>query len=503
MPKIPLAEGREQIIRQPLAPRQGPGIFSAEVARASQELARTAANVARQFEEAQTLAEKTKADTEASRRLRELELEAETTENIWNIQEFKNKIGKVREDANKLITLPQAKNEFSRAFDRSALVSEFSIRKTLRTRQVDATITEINENLTAQREAFITGDANTRQIAETKRNVLLADAVSRGIIKADSARDSREKMIREWRLAKIDYDIENDAEFALEQLLLGEEGIYADVDAKDRLPKQASANQKINRDKAIANRNIEIKQEEAESAVGLGILNGEITELAVNEAELKGTLGLEGGISTSFATVARRAVKSVAAVTAKTKGDVFNRLQNEFVALGIKVKTRKGVKKFSTQANVRDIAKFRANVIDAYNAGDIEPAVGRNWLTAVSNVFEKALSKEAKKTFKEDLETGKIDTIQNLWGKLSFWSDEFAADKEEVKARLGQELMGRLINTNQDGNDIVDELIEKEQKESNPNRALYKIGQVINTPSGTWKVVDFDGDGEPILELVK
>ena len=43
----------------------------------------------------------------------------------------------------------------------------------------------------------------------------------------------------------------------------------------------------------------------------------------------------------------------------------------------------------------------------------------------------------------------------------------------------------------------------QEQKESNPNRALYKIDQKINTPSGMWKVVEFDGDGEPILELIK
>ena len=87
---IPLKTGQEQITRQPLAPRQGPGVFSTAVAQASQELARTAAVVAKQFEEAQILAEKTKAGTEALRKLKELDLEAQSANSIEDIAKFKS-----------------------------------------------------------------------------------------------------------------------------------------------------------------------------------------------------------------------------------------------------------------------------------------------------------------------------------------------------------------------------------------------------------------------------
>jgi hypothetical protein len=48
--------------------------------------------------------------------------------------------------------------------------------------------------------------------------------------------------------------------------------------------------------------------------------------------------------------------------------------------------------------------------------------------------------------------------------------------------------------------EITNEEIERQTMLDNPNRSSYKIGQTINTPSGFWKVVDFDKDGEPIVE---
>ena len=76
MARIPTATGRETIARQPLAPRRGEGIFSTVATRATQQFAQTVADTAQQFEEAQVLAEKTNAGTEALRKLKELNLEA-------------------------------------------------------------------------------------------------------------------------------------------------------------------------------------------------------------------------------------------------------------------------------------------------------------------------------------------------------------------------------------------------------------------------------------------
>ncbi len=502
MAKIPTEQSTAQITTQAGRVRQGQGVFSSKVAQETQKIGDAITAVAQKFEDARALSEKAKADTEGQRRFRALQVLSETSEN-QDPAFYQNQISKIREDTSKLITQPKARAEYQRDFDRDAVLFDFSIQKTLRNRIASEGVANINENTAQLRDNFINGSPEIQVVAETKADMLLDGAVRNGFITSKEAQIKKADRNKEWQLARIDADIERDASQAIEDLQAGEDGIYADVDAGDRNTKLASANTKLNRDKAIANRNVEVKQEQAESDMAISILDEKVTENDVNQAELLGQVGAVGGISKDFAAAARRAVKSAASVDAKTKGDMFNRLQDEFVALNIKVKTRKGVKKFSTKANVRDIAKFRTNVIEAYNEGSIEPAVGRNWLVAVSNVFDKALNKEVKKEFKEDLESEKIDTIQNLWSKISFWSDEFADDKAEVKARLGQEFMGRLMNTEQDGDEIVDDLIVKEQKNKNPNRALYKIDQTINTPLGPAKVIGFDGDGEPIVDNEK
>ncbi len=256
MARIPLAEGREQITRQPLAARAGPGVFSTEVARATQEFAQVAARAAQQFEEAQTLAEKTNASTNALRGLKELNLEAESARTIEDINKFRtdypNRISKIREESNKLISLPRAKSEFGRSFDRDKLTFDFSIRSTLQKNQNFALENILNENIIEQRDRFINGDVITGKIAEANRDLLLNDAVKRGVLNAKQTQEKRAKQAKEWRLAKIDVDIEGDAEFALAQLKLGEDGIYADTDAGDRLTKEKAAETKLKRNTEIA-----------------------------------------------------------------------------------------------------------------------------------------------------------------------------------------------------------------------------------------------------------
>lgn len=398
MARIPTDEGREQLTGKGPAVRQTGGLFSTEIIKASREFAKVAGAVAKRFEETQALAEKTKAGTDASRKLRELQLEAGEQRTIEDIAKFegdyKNRIGKIREEATKAINLPQAKKEFGRSFDNDALLFDFNIKKTLRANQNEALEAILNENLSEQREIFISGSAQMRQASEAKRDLLLTEAVHKGVIKPDSARKVKATTQKEWRLAKIDADIEGDAEFALKQLQLGSKGIYADTAAGDRNIKQATANQKIARDKKIAERRLSLNYDTSENDLAARIFSGEATLREVNEAELNGAIAAEGGVSKEFATVARRALESVKAVGAEDEIRTYSELSRDFFNLNIEKAED------ISDAPFEQVAAFRAKVMQKHSDGLITASTANNWIKLVTGSYNAATKDIVRSKFR-------------------------------------------------------------------------------------------------------
>lgn len=444
-----MPEGQKQITRQPLAPRQQPGIFSTAVSRASQEFAQTAANVAKQFEEAATLAEKTNASTEALRKLKELNLEAESARTIESISKFKsdypNRINKIREEANKLITLPQAKNEFGRSFDRDKLLFDFSIRSTLQKNQNVMLESVLNENIIEQRDSFITGNPIMQQTAETNRDILLADAVSRGILTTKEARTQKDKQKKEWRLAKIDADIEGDAEFALEQLQLGEKGIYAETDAGDRLTKETKANTKLERNKKVAEKITNEKHTKNEIDLTQKYFTNELFF-----EDIQGQF-VGGDISQKYAGVLNTLLTSPDAVDARPseKENKFDTLITEYLNLD--------------EADLDDLRKFRIKVLGFHAAGLLSRPDAEFLVNKTVDPFTQA------KVEGKGFLAATIEAIRN-WAEMAITPVSSMLNKflSRVDEKSTEEVITKA------GQDIIKEQI----KEDNPD-----IGVLADTPN--------------------
>lgn len=316
---------------------------------------------------------------------------------------------------------------------------------------------------------------------------------------AKTAVENLEKEADKTREGQYYSELNEDPEVARAKLINGQYGIK-DTNSKLWHTLKSKADTDITKIKARKLAEAKVAQAEKEN-----VAENEILKMIYDKVPAKDILYKTylydatrtiGEVDKDFPANIKALLESRKAVAPEVEAKTFNRLQDDFVALGIKVQTVKGKKRFSTKASFEDMAKFRANVIGAWTDGKIIPEVARNWLEGVSHTFEKALDIATEKRLGED-------NPKTLWQKLSVWSDEYAEDREETKARLGNEFMERFLNSEESGEDITDDLIEKEQKRSNPSRALYKLGEKITTPGGIVEVVGFDGDGEPLIKLVK
>jgi len=229
------------------------GAQSPEVAgipgRITQFLGQTLETVANKFLEARTLQEVTKADTVATKKLNELQLAASQDPDIWNIPKYQEQISKIRDETSELISIPSARTQFQNEFEKDAITADFNIRKTLRIRQVDSMKATMLENIETLEDAY--NDASTpeeRMLIEWKRDKVIQDNVSLGVIDQVEAFNFKEKIKKEWQESSIRNAIAIDATLAKEMILSGDfKDLTADETAKwlEVADKQIARNQKI------------------------------------------------------------------------------------------------------------------------------------------------------------------------------------------------------------------------------------------------------------------
>ncbi len=225
MARIPEFQSEAQITTRAPATRETGGIFSSAVARETQRIGDTISRVAQRFEEARTLAETTRASNIAKRRLEELKLTASTTEDFTNTQQFTDGITKIREDASNTISLPLARQDFQRIYDRDALDAEFTIKNILRKRIVDDAKAQMLENIELIQNSSINRDAELSD--------LLSKNVRSGIIGQETAFNLKKKTLKNWQEVDIRDAIALDPDSAKDSLIKGEFGKLSASETSD------------------------------------------------------------------------------------------------------------------------------------------------------------------------------------------------------------------------------------------------------------------------------
>lgn len=249
MPIIPQRESRRDITTKP-----GIALRSPEVAgipgRITQIIGETLENVAIRFQQARTLEEITRADTEATRRINEIQLEASQDPDVWSIPKYQEKINKVRDEASKGISIPVARDRFQAEFEKDAIAADFNIRKILRKRQIDSMKATMLENIEALEKSYIgAATPEEKKLIEFKRDSIIDNNVRLGIIDKVAAFKFKEKTKKQWQESAIRNAIATDATLTKEMILAGD---FKDLTADETAKWTEVAEKKIARNKKIA-----------------------------------------------------------------------------------------------------------------------------------------------------------------------------------------------------------------------------------------------------------
>ena len=434
--------------------------------RAIQVLGETLKGVADQFQKARTLEEVTRADTEATIKLNEIQLEAAQDPDVWNTQKYQDRIGKIRNEASKGISIPEAKNRFQLEFEKDAIAADFNIRKTMRTRQIDSMKASMLENIEALGETYNSAATpEEKQLAEFKRNKLIDDNVKLGVIDKVAAFNLKNATEKQWQESAIRNAIASDAPLAKEMILAGDFALSADETAKW----SEVADKKIARNKKVA--------EEARDQTWLD--NG----AAIIE-------NLEG-------TSTEDIIQTIAS------GDMDPTFGNDL----IKWKTDPESVQYETDKEIwleivrdsvspeKDLRDFQRSLAKAVADKKIQAEEAAELSVQVKGLFDSAIKFKSQPSRLHRLIGTAMDAFKN-WSRM-------APEPVPTAYRMTKELVKKIREGKITEENVEAEgkgIIEDTKKVLNPQWSQYELNQVVNLQSGTWKVVGFKESGEPIME---
>jgi len=470
---IPKKESVREITTQP-----GLTLKSTDVAgvqgRAIQVISETIEKAAYQFMKAKSLAETTQAQTEASIKLNELQIEATTDPDIWNTGKYFERMGEIREKASKNITIPQARDNFRRLFDNDAIAADFNIRKTLRGRQMDWLQATMFDQLDVLGEQYVeAGSPEEKKYIEFKRDELLKKNIQFGVIDNVAARNYKVKLEKLWQESAIRNAIANDATLTKEMLLAGDFKDLTIVEV-DKWVEQAE--KKMKKNKKVAEEMALQDQTQEEGNLLTQVVDGLLTPKDIIELQAKGDISLE------MAKTAQMIMLSADNVATRESDEVtFNGLINSYLLL--------------KDGDLEALRKFRIKVGVAFSTGKL---THDDTALLVSRTIDPLVDVEIKKKQKGFFAMA-VAAFKN-------WASVTSENPANALFLMTKELVNRIKDKNIPEENIEEEsqaIIEDAKKVINPNRAQFKVGDIVNTPAGPREIVGVDIDGEPLVTRVK
>jgi len=467
---IPKKESTGEITIKP-----GLALKSADVAGAQghsiQVIGETLQKAAQQFQKARTLAETTEAQTEAARKLNELQFEATTDPDIWNAEKYRERMSKIREDAGKGITIPQARDNFRRSFENDAVVADFNIRKTLRARQMDWLKATMFDQLDILGEMYVeAGSPEEKRYVEFKRDELLKENIRLGVIDEVAARDHKAKLEKLWQESAIRDAIANDATLAKDMLLAGD---FKDITADEAAKWIEEADKKIEKNKKVAEELALRNQTKNEGELLTQVVDGHLTPKDVIELQARGDISLE------MAKTAQMIMFSADNVSTRESDEgTWNSMIDQYLML--------------KDSDLEAMRKFRVNIGVAFATGKL---THDDAALLTSRTIDPLVDMEVKKKQKGVFAMA-VSMFKN-------WAETVAHNPTNAIFLMTKELINRIRDKKVTEENVEEEsqaIIEDAKKVVNPSRAQYKVNDMVNTPLGPAKVIGFDIDGEPILD---
>jgi len=487
MPRLP-----QTLSRQTLSPRSpnvrvNPQSFASQ-GRAIEKVGKVVNETAQRFRDLRNLEEYTSSMTEAKRAMQEVQLRAQQDDDIYSIHErYSQELQEIKNNAMEGISDRETQIRFGAELDSLMTTSDFNIRSIEKEKQIDRSkATLLNDIDQSKRDYYNASSPLERQQMRDQVHFRLDEFARLGVISEETAAKNKIAWDDDVRIGQVYHDAALDPEFARENV---ENGAY-DLNAAEKeeaLNEIADLVKKRKQRQEVA---LFRDFNKTEQGVMEAILADKMTVADLDKLELLGEAGVQGGISKDFATVARRAIKSAEAENPKIDLKTYANLLDELKNLAIDPKTD------ATEATLKDLMKFRVNVLNAYSKGEITESQATNhFLKKAANALADKLDEAVEKDLKENDPTPLI--------KIYSWTDQYEEDKKEARARIFMEMEQRVLQ-GQDRKTAVEDSIRHEQERRNPDRAQYEIGDTRTNRNGVkGEVVDFDDNGDPIWKVVR
>ena len=455
MVKIPQAESQEQITGASPSLRVSEGLFQGGGAELKQ-TAKALKLMSDQLHKTNIFSEATRGETEARRRLSELEFESET-EADFDGKTTQDRIAAIRSEVSESIKIPEARDSFAASFDRLSIASDFKIRRTLNKKSIINAKANWLDNIDE-----LQGDANREQELDLK----LEQGVQNLLLDPIQARDLKKKVLKDWQEEDIRDAIAEDSEVAKDLIINGD---FGDLSASETSDWLDAADKKTARNKKVAEVALDTKWlvKGGEAINNLETISiQDLIELVANE-EISPNLGSD--------LIAHKTDPE--SVQYETNKKVWNELLRDSVDINT------------------DLRKFQEALGKGVANKKIQALEAADFSKDVLEFFQGAIDFKIKETRRNKAMASAyalFDSNFNLITGFAF--------------RLGKEFNKRIKEESvktEDMPGLANELIIEENRRKNETRPGYEKGDIINTPNGAVRVEGFDSDGEPLVKAVK
>jgi len=498
MARIPRIEPGERQLTTEAATRKTDVQAAGAEAGALATLGGVAEDVANQLTQAQDLAERTRAENQRQQRVNDLESQAQTDTDFSEErrQFYVSEMEKARTESSKEISLPGSKARYQNESKTKNQISQIRIDNVFRTKQRDNARAEYTRFLENKRDEYIEASSPAMMaMAVKERDSYLTELVKIGAIDRDQAETQRQSEHIKWQKQRAINRLKQDPDEVLADLALGEEGPYDALSPEIRKSLETSAEQQ--KEKNEQDRQKALKRQQVSNSNDL-------------YAKYGASLQPGGEVLTLQEVLDAFEVDPETGERGLTQTD-FTQLMNIVTAEPTKVKP--------TPEQARDFIETESNLFNSLYDENSE-LIDDNF--AGVEIYRKHLA---------SMHESGVITDEQYFTKLDFTTPEhleFLSGPrsniwKEVKDRViahmnvldpfrGMRLYGEMLSTLMgkakdtsvsDGQlvEAAEKLIAQSIKRENANRSIYKKGDKISLPSGTYEVIGFYPDGEPEVAL--
>jgi len=382
---------------------------------------------------------------------------------------YDEQIRKGRQEVTKFFSNKEQQEKFLAEYDKSAIIARNQIQRRFTSNMIAEGRVAVFERIDELANAFaVSDDPKKGKIIPRLIEAEIDKAVAMGFFKLEKAHDLKKKVLEDAKETGIRGAIATNAIDAKDALLKGDYQLSADETAKW----VEVADKKIKRNKKI--------EDDARDQMWLNNGAAIIENLEATSTEDIIRAIAQENINPDFGNDLIKWKTDPEAVQYETDKKIWLEIARDSIR------------------PEQDLRDFQRSLARGVADKKIQATEAAELSVQVKALFDGAIKFKSRPSRFNQLIGATMDMFKN-------WADvtaspliaTFNMTKELIKG-IKDETITR-DNIEEKSQDIL----EDTKKMTNPNRAQFKIDDIVNTPAGPRKIVGFDVDGEPLVRRVK